>query len=126
MTISVIVLILHAALNQVRTQDGGDDRSKDLQRFLNSGPFQFHKVQILKVIQSFAGLAPCGVRHELFIGWRIEMGLILCAADENIPHEEVFRGCPIFGIVFDSWLAQQGKEIDMRYCLSVASLSNDY
>ena len=24
---------------------------------------------------------------------------------ENIPHEEVFRGCTIIGIFFDSWIA---------------------
>ena len=45
---------------------------------------------------------------------------------ENIPHEEVFRGCTIFGIFFDSWIAKQYKQIDMRSCLSVASSSNDY
>ncbi|MBR4729920.1 MAG: hypothetical protein IK075_06615, partial [Prevotella sp.] len=45
---------------------------------------------------------------------------------KNIPHKGVFRGCPIFGIFFDSCLAEQDKEIDMRCCLSEASLSNDY
>ena len=39
MTISVIVLILHAALNQVRTQDGGDDRNYNLKNSLNLWPF---------------------------------------------------------------------------------------
>ena len=24
---------------------------------------------------------------------------------KNIPHEEVFRGCTIIGIFFDSWIA---------------------
>jgi len=45
---------------------------------------------------------------------------------ENIPHEEVFRECTIFGIFFDSWIAEQYKQIDMRSCLSVASSSIDY
>ena len=45
---------------------------------------------------------------------------------KNIPHEEVFRDCPIFGIFFDSWIAAQDKQIDMRCCLSEASSSNDY
>ena len=44
----------------------------------------------------------------------------------NIPHEEVFRECTIFGIFFDSWVAKQDKQIDMRSCLSIASSSNDY
>ena len=25
---------------------------------------------------------------------------------KNIPHEEVFRGCTIIGIFFDSWIAK--------------------
>ena len=45
---------------------------------------------------------------------------------ENIPHEEVFRECTIFGIFFDSWIAKQDKQIDMRCCLNVVSSSNDY
>ncbi len=46
--------------------------------------------------------------------------------NEYIPHEEVFRGCTIIGIFFDSWIAKQDKQIDMRSCLSGASSSNDY
>ena len=45
---------------------------------------------------------------------------------KNIPHKEVFRDCPIFGIFFDSWIAKQDKQIDMRCCLNEASSSNDY
>ena len=45
---------------------------------------------------------------------------------QNIPHDGVFRGCPNFGISFDSCLAKQDKQIDMRCCPSEASLSNDY
>ena len=55
---------------------------------------------------------------------------------ENIPHEEVFRGCTIIGIFFDSCIAKRDKQIDMRCCLSEASswtsqaakpsASNDY
>ena len=45
---------------------------------------------------------------------------------KNIPHEQVFRGCTIIGILFDSWIGKQSKQIDMRCCLSVASSSNDY
>ena len=30
---------LHAALDQVRTQDGGDDRNDDLKNLLNLWPF---------------------------------------------------------------------------------------
>ena len=45
---------------------------------------------------------------------------------KNIPHEEVFRGCTIIGIVFDSCIAQRYKQIDMRSCLSEASSSNNY
>ena len=45
---------------------------------------------------------------------------------KNIPHEEVFRGCTIIGIFFDSWIAERDKIIDMRCCLSGASSSNDY
>jgi hypothetical protein len=54
----------------------------------------------------------------------------------NIPHDRVFRGCPNFGISFDSCLAKQDKQIDMRCCSSKASswtsqaakpsASNDY
>ena len=51
--------------------------------------------------------------------------LVLHIFFENIPHEEVFRECTIFGIFFDSWIAKQDKQIDMRSCLSVASSSND-
>ena len=52
--------------------------------------------------------------------------LVLHFFFENIPHEEVFRECTIFGIFFDSWIAKQDKLIDMRSCLSIASSSNDY
>ena len=45
---------------------------------------------------------------------------------KNIPHEQVFRGCTIIGIIFDSWIGKQSKQIDMRSCLSVASSPNDY
>ena len=45
---------------------------------------------------------------------------------ENIPHEEVFRGCTIIGIFFDSCIAKRDKQIDMKSCLSVASSLNDY
>ena len=45
---------------------------------------------------------------------------------KNIPHEEVFRGCTIIGIFFDSCVAKRYKQIDMRSCLSEASSSNDY
>ena len=45
---------------------------------------------------------------------------------KNNPHEGVFRGCPNFGIFFDSCLAKQDKQIDMRCCPSEASSSNDY
>ena len=45
---------------------------------------------------------------------------------KNIPHEEVFRGCTIIGIIFDSCVAKRDKQIDMRSCLSEASSSNDY
>ena len=54
----------------------------------------------------------------------------------NNPHDGVFRGCPNFGIFFDSCLVKQDKEIDMRCCPSEASswtsqaakpsASNDY
>jgi hypothetical protein len=44
---------------------------------------------------------------------------------KNIPHDGVFRGCPNFGISFDSCLAEQDKQIDMRCCPSEASSSND-
>ena len=45
---------------------------------------------------------------------------------ENIPHEEVFRGCTIIGIFFDSCIAKRDKQIDMKSCLSEASSLNDY
>ena len=44
---------------------------------------------------------------------------------QNIPHKEVFRGCTIIGIFFDSCLATRYKQIDMKSCLSVASSLND-
>ena len=47
-------------------------------------------------------------------------------SSQNTPHDGVFRGCPNFGIFFDSCLAEQDKEIDMRCCPSEASSSNDY
>ena len=45
---------------------------------------------------------------------------------KNIPHEEVFRGCTIIGIFFDSCIAERDKQIDMKSCLSGASSLNDY
>ena len=87
-----------------------------------------------------AALCPCGVRHIYYLcvshqnSSRVPRYLFSRlrtdirnhgAANENIPHEEVFRGCTIFGIFFDSWLAQQDKEIGMRCCPSVASSSID-
>ena len=29
-----------------------------------------------------------------------------CSPKKNIPHEEVFIGCTIIGIFFDSWIAE--------------------
>ena len=49
----------------------------------------------------------------------------MTSLSKNNPHEGVFRGSPNSGILFDSCLAKQDKEIDMRCCLNEASSSND-
>ena len=55
-----------------------------------------------------------------------ELRTFLRITFENIPHEEVFRGCTIIGIFFDSCIAKRDKQIDMKSCLSEASSLNDY
>ena len=57
MTISVIVLILHAALNQVRTQDGGDDRYYNLKNSLNLWPFHNRTFLIRENLEALIVLA---------------------------------------------------------------------
>ena len=67
------------------------------------------KMTWLRMNASKTFLRPCGSKQQ-----------------SRLPHEEVFRGCTIIGIFFDSCIAKRDKQIDMRCCLSEASSSNDY
>ena len=54
------ILEVHTALNDIRTEDRRNDGCDNLKDFLNSGPFNFHKVEFFKVTIYFAGLRPAG------------------------------------------------------------------
>ena len=91
-----------------------------LQSVIHCLPDEVSKINITTGYPLSQTAAAQGLNQDI----HVSKGQVLSSI--NNPHDGVFRGCPNFGIFFDSCLVKQDKEIDMRCCPSEASSSNDY